>query len=64
MPSLSKRGRPKCVRGGAPVPRLIFLADAASPDGVPRVALIMPGLRLPVVYRSVSAAMAAAEDRL
>lgn len=63
MPSLERRGRPKCVRSGGTVPRLILMPDAIGPDGEPRAALLMPGFRLPVLYRSVSAAMAAMEVR-
>jgi len=59
MPSLKKRGRSKCARMRPPVPRLILLADARSPDGEPRAGLLMPGARLPVIYPSIAAASAA-----
>ncbi|WP_158309227.1 hypothetical protein [Komagataeibacter medellinensis] len=45
------------------MPRVILIPDAIGPDGEPRAALLMPGFRLPVLYRSVSAAMAAMEVR-
>jgi len=61
MPSLKKHGRPKCVRMIKPVPRLVLLADARSPDGEPRAALMMPGARLPVLFSSIAAASAAIE---
>jgi len=59
MPSLKKRGHSKCVQLTAPVPRLVLLADALSPDGEPRAALLMPGRRLPVLFPSIAAASAA-----
>jgi len=59
MPSLKKRGRSKCVRMMSPVPRLVLLTDALSPDGEPRAALMMPGARLPVLFSSIGAASAA-----
>ncbi|GBQ91499.1 hypothetical protein AA23498_1198 [Acetobacter nitrogenifigens DSM 23921 = NBRC 105050] len=62
MPSLKKRGRPTCVCMRSPVPRLILLSDARSPDGEPRAALLMPGSRLPVVFPSIAAASAAARE--
>lgn len=63
MPSLNERGRPSCVRSVGRMPRLILLSDACRPDGEPRAALLMPGCRLPVVFSSVSAAVAAMDRR-
>lgn len=51
-------GRSKCARTGALTPKIILLPNALGPDGIPRAALTMPGMRLPVVYPSVQAAMA------
>ncbi|UFN49394.1 hypothetical protein LPC08_01745 [Roseomonas sp. OT10] len=45
-------------RPGA-APRVILLPDAAAPDGLPRAGLLHPGHRLPVVFPSLPAALAA-----
>jgi hypothetical protein len=40
-------------------PRVILLHDATAPDGLPRAALLLPGARLPVVFPSLPATLAA-----
>ena len=40
-------------------PRVILLPDAAAPDGLPRAGLLHPGARLPVLFSSLPAALAA-----
>ena len=40
-------------------PRVVLLPDAASPDGLPRAGLLHPGARLPVVFATLPAALAA-----
>ena len=41
------------------LPRVILLPDAAGPDGLPRAGLLHPGARLPVLYPTLPAALAA-----
>ncbi|MBI0535088.1 hypothetical protein D9599_05810 [Roseomonas sp. KE2513] len=40
-------------------PRIILMPDAAGPDGLPRAGLLHPGARLPVLYPTLPAALAA-----
>lgn len=42
-----------------PVPKLILLSGAPTPDGDPRPALVIPGRRFPVVFASMADALAA-----
>ena len=50
--------RPATGRRGQ-MPRVILLPDAAGPDGLPRAGLMHPGARLPVLYPTLPAALAA-----
>ena len=38
-------------------PRLLLLADAPDPDGLPRAALAIPGRRLPTLFPTLAAAL-------
>jgi hypothetical protein len=40
-------------------PRVILVPEAANPDGLPRAGLLHPGARLPVLYSTLPAALAA-----
>lgn len=40
-------------------PRLVFLGDARDDDGQPRIALMPRGGGLPIIFRSIGAALAA-----
>ncbi|WP_376091238.1 hypothetical protein ACE7GA_21360 [Roseomonas sp. CCTCC AB2023176] len=40
-------------------PRIVLLDLARDPDGLPRPAVLFPHLRLPVVFPSIPAALAA-----
>jgi hypothetical protein len=50
---------PKRILSAAPNVRLVLLHGCADAEGNPRPALMIPGRRLPVAFRSIAAALAA-----
>ena len=54
----ARAARAARARRGSP-PRLILLPDAITADGTARAGLLHPGARLPVVFASLPAALAA-----
>ncbi|MDJ0391362.1 hypothetical protein QMO56_24960 [Roseomonas sp. E05] len=53
-----RKPTPPPARPAAPI-RLLILEACRDAEGQPRAALALPGLRLPVVYPSLAAAVAA-----
>ncbi len=56
------RRRPKAAHAAAPGARLVLLHACPDAEGQPRPALLLPGQRVPRVFRSLGAALAAKQQ--